>query len=42
MDDNAAGRAAESLLAAHQANATFKSLGPPDRPASIADAYDIQ
>ena len=42
MDDIAAGRAAETLLAAHKANATFKSLGPPDRPATIADAYDIQ
>ena len=42
MDDIAAGRAAETLLAEHKANATFKPLGPPDRPATISDAYDIQ
>ena len=32
MDELAAGRAAETLLAAHQANVPFKALGPPDRP----------
>ena len=42
MDDIAARRAAETLLAEHQANAQFKPLGPPDRPATISDAYDIQ
>jgi 2-keto-4-pentenoate hydratase len=42
MDDSAAGRAAETLFAAHQSNLQFKTLGAPDRPASIADAYDIQ
>ncbi len=42
MDDSAAGRAAETLLAAHTANLQFGTLGPPDRPASVADAYDIQ
>jgi 2-keto-4-pentenoate hydratase len=42
MDDTAARRAAEALLAAHKANETFKRLGPPDRPATISDAYDIQ
>jgi 2-keto-4-pentenoate hydratase len=42
MDDIAAGRAAETLLAAHKANLQFKTLSPPDRPATIADAYDIQ
>ena len=42
MEDVAARRAARSLLAAHKANAPFKSLGPPDKPATIADAYDIQ
>ncbi|MDB5579623.1 MAG: 2-oxo-3-hexenedioate decarboxylase/2-keto-4-pentenoate hydratase [Bradyrhizobium sp.] len=42
MDELAARRAAETLLAAHTANAQFKTLGPPDRPASVADAYDIQ
>src|ERR1700730_5121566 len=42
MDDIAARRAAEALLAEHKANLTFKSLGPPDGPATISDAYDIQ
>jgi 2-keto-4-pentenoate hydratase len=42
MEDIAAGRAAEMLLAEHKANATFKPLAPPDRPATIPDAYDIQ
>jgi 2-keto-4-pentenoate hydratase len=42
MDDIAARRAAETLLAEHEANVTFKPLGPPDRPATVADAYDIQ
>jgi 2-keto-4-pentenoate hydratase len=42
MDDNAARRAADLLLAEHKANAKFKSLGPPDKPATISDAYDIQ
>jgi 2-keto-4-pentenoate hydratase len=42
MQDIAARRAAETLLAEHKANVTFKPLGPPDRPASISDAYDIQ
>jgi 2-keto-4-pentenoate hydratase len=42
MEDNAAGRAAESLLAAHRANLRFKPLGAPTAPATIADAYDIQ
>jgi 2-keto-4-pentenoate hydratase len=42
MEDIAARRAAEALLAEHKANATFKSLGPPDGPATISDAYDIQ
>jgi 2-keto-4-pentenoate hydratase len=42
MEDVAARRAAQSLLAAHKANARFKSIGPPDKPATIADAYDIQ
>jgi len=42
MEDAAAQRAAENLLAAHRANLPFKRLGPPDRPAAIADAYDIQ
>ena len=42
MDQLAARRAAETLLAAHQANVQFGPLGPPDRPANVADAYDIQ
>jgi 2-keto-4-pentenoate hydratase len=42
MDDIAARRVAEALLAEHKANARFRTLGPPDGPASIADAYDIQ
>ena len=42
MEDIAARRAAETLLAEHKANAQFKPFGPPDRPATIADAYDIQ
>jgi 2-keto-4-pentenoate hydratase len=42
MEDIAARRAAQSLLAAHKANVQFKSLGPPDKPATISDAYDIQ
>lgn len=42
MDDIAARRAAETLLAEHQSNARFRTLAPPDGPATIADAYDIQ
>jgi 2-keto-4-pentenoate hydratase len=42
MDDTAARRAAETLLAEHQANARFRTLAPPGGPANISDAYDIQ
>ncbi len=42
MEDIAARRAAESLLAEHKANVRFRPLGPPDGPATISDAYDIQ
>jgi 2-keto-4-pentenoate hydratase len=42
MEDIAARRAADKLLAEHKANVRFKSLGPPDGPATISDAYDIQ
>lgn len=42
MDELAAKRAAETLLAAHKANLQFGALAPPERPASVADAYDIQ
>lgn len=42
MEENAAARAAEALLAEHRANVRFRTLAPPDGPATIADAYDIQ
>ena len=42
MEDIAARRAADTLLAEHKANTKFKPLGAPDRPATISDAYDIQ
>jgi 2-keto-4-pentenoate hydratase len=42
MEDIAARRAADTLLAAHQANVPFKPLAAPDSPATIQDAYDIQ
>jgi 2-keto-4-pentenoate hydratase len=42
MEDVAAHRAAEQLLAEHKANVQFKPLGPPVAPATISDAYDIQ
>ena len=42
MEDIAATRAAKALLAEHKAKARFKSLGPPEAPATISDAYDIQ
>jgi 2-keto-4-pentenoate hydratase len=42
MEDIAARRAAEALLAEHKANLQFKRLGPPEAPATISDAYDIQ
>jgi 2-keto-4-pentenoate hydratase len=42
MEDIAARRAAEKLLAEHNTNQRFKRLGPPDAPATISDAYDIQ
>jgi 2-keto-4-pentenoate hydratase len=42
MEDIAARRAAEWLLAEHEANVRFKTLGPPDGPGTIPDAYDIQ
>ena len=42
MEDVAARRAAQFLLAAHKAKVQFKPLGPPDKPATISDAYDIQ
>jgi 2-keto-4-pentenoate hydratase len=42
MEDIAARRAAEALLAEHKARERFKPLGPPQAPAAIPDAYDIQ
>ena len=42
MENIAAGRAAEALLAEHKANLRFNTLGPQDAPATISDAYDIQ
>ena len=42
MEDIAARSAAETLLAQHKARERFKTLGPPQGPATIADAYDIQ
>jgi 2-keto-4-pentenoate hydratase len=40
MEDSAARRAAETLLAEHRSNTPFRPLVPPD--ATISDAYDIQ
>jgi 2-keto-4-pentenoate hydratase len=42
MEDIAARRAAEALLAAHKANLRFTALSAPEAPATISDAYDIQ
>jgi 2-keto-4-pentenoate hydratase len=42
MDDLAAHRAAEWLLAEHQTGHRFTTLGPQAAPATISDAYDIQ
>ncbi len=42
MEDTAARGAAEKLLAEHRAKERFKTLGPPQAPATIPDAYDIQ
>ncbi len=42
MEDIAARRAAEKLLAEHKANSRFTTLAAPQGPATIADAYDIQ
>jgi 2-keto-4-pentenoate hydratase len=42
MEDTAARRAAESLLAVHKANLRFERLSSLQAPATISDAYDIQ
>ena len=38
MEDLAARRAADALLAAHKANVQFTALDAPDKPATIPDA----
>jgi 2-keto-4-pentenoate hydratase len=42
MEQTAARHAAETLFAEHKAGTQFKPLGPPNGPAAISDAYDIQ
>jgi 2-keto-4-pentenoate hydratase len=42
MEEIAARRAADTLVAEHKANTRFKTLAPPDGPVTISDAYDIQ
>lgn len=42
MEEFAAQRAAEWLLAEHKAGHRFMTLSPPAAPATISDAYDIQ
>jgi 2-keto-4-pentenoate hydratase len=42
MEDITARRAAEWLLAEHQAGHRFTTLDPPAAPATVSDAYDIQ
>jgi 2-keto-4-pentenoate hydratase len=42
MEEIAARRAADLLLAQHKANQRFTTLGSRNAPADIADAYDIQ
>lgn len=42
MEDIAAQRAAEWLVAEHLAGHRFVTLGPPAAPATVSDAYDIQ
>ena len=42
MEDIAAERAAEWLLAEHRAGHRFTTLSPPADPTTISDAYDIQ
>lgn len=42
MEEIAARRAAETLLAEHKANALFKPFGSQQGPATVLDAYDIQ
>lgn len=42
MEDIAAQRAAEWLLAEHRAGRRFATFSPPAAPATVGDAYDIQ
>ena len=42
MEETAARRAAEVLLAEHKAGVLFRPFAPQDGPATISDAYDIQ
>ena len=42
MEETAARRAAETMLAEHKAGIKFRPFGPKDGLATIADAYDIQ
>jgi 2-keto-4-pentenoate hydratase len=42
MEDIAAQRAAEWLLAEHRAGHRFATLAPPAAPSTVSDAYDIQ
>lgn len=42
MEDNAAQRAGEWLLAEHRSGHRFTTLAPPAAPATVSDAYDIQ
>ncbi len=42
MENVAAMRAAEWLLAEHRSGHRFTTLGPPAAPATVSDAYDIQ
>jgi 2-keto-4-pentenoate hydratase len=42
MEETAARRAGEKLLAEHKAGALFKPFAPQDGPVAIVDAYDIQ
>lgn len=42
MEETAARRAAEALLAEHEARVPFKPFGPGVGPVAISDAYDIQ
>ncbi|MCK1478295.1 hydratase [Bradyrhizobium sp. 197] len=42
MEETAARRAADTLLAEHRANTRFKPFDRPNAPSTVSDAYDIQ